>query len=175
MIRMVLARDVNYGIGMGDTLPWGHIAEDLKRFKTLTENSTVVMGHTTFKSIGKPLPKRRNVILTRSALRVIELEQAHKNVQGFLTMDTLVAWLETMKEKNHAVNIIGGASLYNNFVLLSLTDEIVETVVLGAYEVDTYVKPFDPDAFPVVKQETFTDSQTGISCITITRRRLDSK
>jgi dihydrofolate reductase len=61
----IVAMDRKRAIGKGGTLPW-HFPEDLKFFKETTSGGTVLMGRKTFDSIGKPLPKRRNLVLSRS-------------------------------------------------------------------------------------------------------------
>ena len=71
--NMILAMDVNGGIGKNNTLPWPHHKEDMKQFRDKTighENNCIIMGSNTFKSIGnKPLPKRMNYVLTRKNLQ----------------------------------------------------------------------------------------------------------
>jgi dihydrofolate reductase len=64
MIRIIAAMSKNRVIGCDNTLPW-HLPSDLKHFKDLTSGETVVMGRKTFESIGKPLPNRRNIVVTR--------------------------------------------------------------------------------------------------------------
>ena len=62
---LVAALDRRHGIGRGNTLPW-HLPDDLKRFKALTFGKPVLMGRKTAESLGRALPKRRNLVLTRS-------------------------------------------------------------------------------------------------------------
>lgn len=64
-LTLIAAMDRNRAIGKGGRLPW-HLPDDLRRFKTLTLGHTVLMGRKTFESIGRPLPGRRNVVLTRN-------------------------------------------------------------------------------------------------------------
>ena len=64
MLSLIVAMDENQLIGKNNALPW-HLPADLKFFKKMTTNHTVVMGRKTFESIGKQLPNRRNIVLTR--------------------------------------------------------------------------------------------------------------
>ena len=64
MLEMIVAHAENGVIGNAGTMPW-HIPEDLKHFKTVTTGAAVIMGRKTFESIGRALPKRRNIVITR--------------------------------------------------------------------------------------------------------------
>ena len=73
MINIIVAYDKNLAIGKDNTLVWRQSA-DLKRFKELTSGHTVVMGRKTFESIGKPLPNRRNIVITRQDIQIEGVE-----------------------------------------------------------------------------------------------------
>src|SRR5438067_954817 len=66
-ISLIAAMDSNRGIGKDNGLPWPKIAEDFKHFKSTTLNHPVVMGRKTFESIGRPLPNRHNIVISRNA------------------------------------------------------------------------------------------------------------
>jgi len=70
-IYLIAGMATNRVIGNKNTLPW-HYSEDLKHFKNLTTGHTIVMGSNTYFSIGKPLPNRRNIVLTRAAIEGVE-------------------------------------------------------------------------------------------------------
>ena len=103
-IHLIWAQDKNGGIGENGKLPW-HISEDLKNFKKITLNSTIIMGRKTWDSLPiKPLPKRENIILSS------------KKQSSGITYHSLKGCLEDLKESNkNKVFIIGGRSVYQLF------------------------------------------------------------
>ena len=103
-IHLIWAQENNGGIGKNGQLPW-HNPEDLKNFKKLTLNSTIVMGRKTWESLPfKPLPKRRNVVFSS---RILEDVETYNNINQF--MKKLDA--ESIKK----IFIIGGSSIYKVF------------------------------------------------------------
>ncbi len=90
----------NRGIGLRGALPW-HVPEDLKRFKALTMGHAIIMGRKTHESIGRPLPGRRNIVVTRGS-------------QAFAGCDTAGSLEQALKvvEQDELPFIIGGAALY---------------------------------------------------------------
>jgi dihydrofolate reductase len=122
-IVLVAAMDKNRAIGRGGALPW-HLPDDLKRFKRLTLGKTVLMGRKTFQSIGRPLPGRRNLILTRDAsFRPEGVELVH-SVEDALKLDS-------------EIMVIGGGEVYA--LTLPLATQMHLTLV------DTAIS--DADAF----------------------------
>jgi dihydrofolate reductase len=122
-IVLVAAMDKNRAIGRGGALPW-HLPDDLKRFKRLTLGKTVLMGRKTFQSIGRPLPGRRNLVLTRDAsFRPEGVELVH-SVQDALKL-------------NSEIMVIGGGEVYA--LTLPLATQMHLTLV------DTAI--WDADAF----------------------------
>ena len=120
-LAVIVAVAHNRVIGRGGKLPW-HISEDLKRFKRLTTGHTVLMGRKTFESIGRPLPNRRNVVISSTPQPGVEtyrtIPEALKALQG--------------EEK---VFVIGGGQLYA--CLLDSADELYLTLVDQDIEGDT--------------------------------------
>lgn len=102
----IVAIAKNFAIGRGGKLPW-HYPADLKFFKQTTVGNTVVMGANTWRSIGKPLPDRLNVVLTRSS----DL-QVPPDVMKLSSVDEVV---ELSKLLNKPVFVIGGAKVYESF------------------------------------------------------------
>lgn len=101
LISHIVAMSNNRVIGLGNDLPW-RLPNDLKFFKRTTLNKTILMGRKTFDSIGKPLPKRRNIVLTRQADLVIE---------GCEVVTSIEQAYELCKDEAELM-IIGGANLY---------------------------------------------------------------
>ena len=138
----------NYAIGKGGKLPW-HYSADLKFFKETTLNSAVVMGFNTWKSIGKPLPKRLNIVLSRSA----ELED-QPNV---LLLRSKEAVLALAKYLNCDLYLVGGAKTYENFADAIdgwIVTEIPETVE----DADTFMPRDFLNDFVVIKTENLDDN-----------------
>ncbi|MBK2027784.1 dihydrofolate reductase [Allofrancisella guangzhouensis] len=128
MISLIVAYDKNFGIGKENSLAW-KLSEDLKNFKKITENNYIVMGRKTFESIGRPLPNRKNIILTR--------DKNYKQ-DNCLIIHSVEEIINFSKSKPHyEIFIIGGAQIYKEFI--NLADRLYIT------EVDTQIK--DLDAF----------------------------
>ena len=103
-IHLIWAQDYDGGIGKAGQLPW-KVSEDLKNFKKLTLNTTVIMGRKTWDSLPiKPLPNRRNIILSRKSI---------SNIETYTNHETCINSL--MKEDLNKVFIIGGSSIYTLF------------------------------------------------------------
>lgn len=135
MLKMIIATDDNYAIGNSGGLPWPNIKEDMRYFKEMTEDSVVVMGSNTFRSLqhlGLPygLSNRLNWVLTSKPECVKSLGVARGNMETFKS--SLKFFLEVKKP----VWVIGGASVYKQ--ILPFVDEIHWTEVSGSFEADTY-------------------------------------
>jgi dihydrofolate reductase len=114
-------------IGKEGKLPW-HISEDLKRFKRLTSGHAVLIGRKTFESLGKPLPSRRNVVLSSHPIPGIE------------TYASLHAALDALKSEGR-VFAIGGGQMYTQ--LLERADELYLTIVDRDVDGDTMFPPYE--------------------------------
>jgi dihydrofolate reductase len=126
-LAIIAAIARNRVIGRAGALPW-HIPEDLKRFKRLTTGHAILMGRRTFESIGKPLPNRRNVVVS-----------SHE-IAGLETYPSVEMALEAMKDQER-VFVIGGATLYAQ--LLERADELYLTFVNREVEGDTLFPPYE--------------------------------
>jgi dihydrofolate reductase len=129
-IILIAALAPNRTIGHNGKIPW-HIRDDLKRFQQLTLGHTVIMGRKTFDSIGKPLPGRRNIVLTRAAAAAIP---------GVETFSNLDAALKSCAD-NTAVFIIGGAEVYRQ--ALPLAGKMLLTEVHAEHNGDTKFPEYD--------------------------------
>lgn len=102
-ISAIVAKAINNVIGFGNQIPW-YLPADLKHFKSVTLNHHVIMGRKTFESIGKPLPKRTNIIITRDVYFV---------ASGCVVTHSLEEALEISKRNSETeAFIIGGAEIY---------------------------------------------------------------
>jgi dihydrofolate reductase len=139
MISLVVAAAENGVIGRGGALPW-RLSDDLRRFKALTTGKPVVMGRKTFESIGRPLPGRRNIVMTRD-----DSYQA----EGCDVVGSPEAALAAAREAPE-VMVIGGAEVYRQF--LPLAGRIHLTRVHAAIEGDTFLPAIDPALWTEVSQ-----------------------
>lgn len=141
MISIIAAIDEKRGIGKNGQLPW-HISEDLKRFKEITSGHTVIMGRKTFESIGKPLPNRKNIVISRNLLLPdISIYQA-KDINVANSLD------EALGIAKGEVFIIGGGQVYAEAI--TKADKLYLTQVEGDFNCDT----FFPD-YSQFSKETF--------------------
>jgi dihydrofolate reductase len=124
MISIIAALDEKNGIGLKGKLPW-HISKDLKRFKSLTLGHCVIMGRKTFESIGKALPNRKNIVITKQS------GISAKNV-------SIVNSLEEALEKagKGEVFIIGGGEVFKQAI--GKADKLYLTKVQGDFKCDTF-------------------------------------
>lgn len=112
-MKVIVARDLSYAIGKNDELPW-KLSDDLKYFKALTTGQTILMGRKTYESIGRPLPNRRNLVLSRDRnLKIEGCEVVHDFYE--------------VLEKEVDLFVIGGEQLYE--IALPLCKELHLTVV----------------------------------------------
>ena len=134
-IAIIVAADLGNGIGKDNAMPW-HISADLKRFKELTTGHTIVMGRKTWESLPKkPLPNRKNIVLTRNTnFKADGATVIHKP-------DDLENYTDNGK-KNF---IIGGAEIYRIFY--PKAQHLYLTRIKDRFECDTYLDFFDPKAW----------------------------
>jgi dihydrofolate reductase len=139
---LVAAVASNNVIGNGNALPW-RIPEDLARFKKLTLGHTLVMGRKTFDSIGRPLPGRTTVVITRrDDFAVPGVLVAHGREEAIALAE------------GSPVFVVGGAEIYRLF--LPIASKLILTRVEGVFEGDTYFPPFDPREWRLVASEPST-------------------
>ncbi len=132
--KAIAAMSLNRVIGQGNRIPW-HLAEDFKWFKQMTTGQVVVMGRKTFESIGRPLPDRTTIVLSRSGFH-------HPGVQTVSDLDAINLAAETRE-----VFICGGAQVYAQ--ALPLCSHLYLTVVKRVVEGDTLFPPFEEWFLPV--------------------------
>jgi dihydrofolate reductase len=143
-VTLIVAMTDDGVIGIDGQLPW-RLPEDLRRFKAATLGKPVVMGRKTFESIGRPLPQRHNIVLTRQV--------------GFSARDPAVTVVTTLQAALQAagdvpeVMIIGGAEIYQ--LALPLAQRIILTRVHANVQGDTHFSPLDPKAWRVASSETY--------------------
>ncbi|MEK0412159.1 MAG: Dihydrofolate reductase [Pseudomonadota bacterium] len=127
----------NRVIGVNNTLPW-HISEDLKHFKSLTTGHTIIMGRKTYESIGRPLPNRRNIVISRNTEASYEgAEVVHSIEDAF-----------SICKNDNEVFVIGGSNIYEQ--ALSLVDYIYITEIKKSFSGDAF--------FPEINKQMWIES-----------------
>lgn len=140
-IHFVWAEDLDGWIGKDKQLPW-HCSADLRHFRQLTSGHPVVMGKSTYDSIGRPLPNRLNIVLTHSTHPIAGVTTVHS-----------VAELQTLiKKLAQAVYVIGGAGIFRQ--LLPMATVLNRTVINGHYRGDVKMPPVDYSRWQLVSQQT---------------------
>ena len=150
-IHIIWAQDNNGGIGKNNELPW-HISEDLINFKKITNNHTIIMGRKTWDSLPiKPLPNRRNIVLSSKKVNNIE---CYKSIESCLKKIT--------DDKINDAFVIGGEMIYNSFFNLANILHIT-FINRSINEVDT----FFPVSIEVIKENYKMVSKVELtsSCI----------
>lgn len=162
-ITIVVARARNGVIGNNGALPW-HLPADLKRFKAITVGKPVVMGRKTFESIGKPLPGRHNIVLTR---------QEGWSADGVTVVPNLAEAVAAAgldpRIRGH-IMIIGGAEIYALALPIATRVELTEVDALP--EGDTFLADFDPARWEEIARVTHEadGDRPGYAFITLERR-----
>ncbi len=126
-IALIAAVARNRTIGRAGKLPW-HLPEDLRRFKRLTTGHAILMGRKTFEALGKPLPRRRNVVVTSHSLEGVE------------SYASLPAALQALQEED-VVFVIGGGEIFRQ--MLDRADVLYLTVLHRDVEGDAFFPPYE--------------------------------
>ncbi len=160
---LVVARARNGVIGKDGALPW-HLPADLRRFKAMTVGKPVIMGRKTFDSIGKPLPGRHNIVLTRDKAWQAE----GVTVVANLAEAVAAAGLDP-RARADEIMVIGGAQIYAEAMPSATRIELTE--VDATPEGDTILPPFDPARWRETARETHApaDGRPGYSFVTLNR------
>lgn len=145
-LSIITAIDKNRVIGIQNQLPWS-LPADLIRFKRITWGKPIIMGRNTFDSIGRPLPGRKNIILSRTNLKY----------PGCCVYGSLQEAIDKNQDEKE-IFIIGGENLYRQTI--TLADRLYLTIIHHEFEGDTFFPEWDYSAWEVLKQEEFIpDSQ----------------
>ncbi|MEK7471589.1 MAG: dihydrofolate reductase [Patescibacteria group bacterium] len=138
MISLIAAIGKNNELGKGNTLLW-HLPADMKHFKEITTLHPVIMGRKTFESIGKPLPNRRNIVITRNL---------NYKMDGVELVYSLNEALDLFPNQNEEIFIIGGAELYKQ--TMPVADKLYITHIDAE---DKDADAFFPEIIPIVWNE----------------------
>ena len=139
IVSIIVATSENRAIGKNNQLLW-HLPGDLKHFKDITSGHSLIMGRKTFDSVGKPLPSRRNIVVTRQEIII----------SGCEVVNSIDKALELCKDEDE-VFIGGGAEIYKQ--AMKLTDRIYLTIVHQDFEADTFFPEIDSSDWKEVSHE----------------------
>jgi dihydrofolate reductase len=145
-ISLIVAMASNRVIGLNNKMPW-HLSADLKKFKKITMGSPILMGRKTYESIGKPLPGRTTIIVSRN----LEYRQ-----DGCLVFNDLKTALKKGCESAEEIFVIGGSDLYE--ALLPIADAIYLTIINREFQGDTFFPDIDLNAWSEVEREDINDA-----------------
>lgn len=137
-ITIIVAKAANNIIGNDNQLIW-HLPNDLKRFKALTSGHPIIMGRKTYESIGRPLPNRTNIVITRNE---------DWKADGIISANSLEKAIELASEIDSEIFIIGGGNIYQQSMDLAQVLEVTE--VHQNFEGDT--------SFPEINDETWEET-----------------
>ncbi|MFE8695802.1 dihydrofolate reductase [Cytobacillus sp. FJAT-53684] len=141
MISLMWAMDNNRVIGYKNQLPW-HLPEDLKFFKRMTMGHPIAMGRKTWDSIGRPLPGRENIVITRNPEFTCE---------GCTVLNSIDALLEYSRQRDDEIFVIGGAEIFK--LILPHSDKLYLTRIYDEFEGDTFFPELQMEDWSLLSQE----------------------
>jgi dihydrofolate reductase len=157
-VSIVVAIAQNNAIGKDNKLLW-HLPRDLKHFKEITTGGTIIMGRKTYDSVGRPLPNRRNIVITRQQI----------DIPGCEVVNSMDAGLDLCRDETE-VFIVGGAEIYKQ--AMPLTDKIFLTIVHQDFEGDTYFPDINWDIWKeTARQDHEPDEKNPLPYSFITLER----
>lgn len=145
MITIIAAIGLRNELGKDNDLIW-HLSADLKRFKKVTTGHTIIMGRKTFESIGKPLPNRKNVIVTRDSTYQVDGCEVYTSLERAIQSHN----------NQEQVFVIGGAQIYKQAIENNWIDQLDITLVKETFEADVFFPEIDLMQWKLVKREDFT-------------------
>ena len=144
-ITIIAAIANNNALGKDNDLIW-HLPADLKRFKKVTSGHHIIMGRNTFESIGKPLPNRTTIIITRSK---------DYKAEGCLVVHSIQDAIKAAKDDEH-IFIIGGAQIYKQAIESNLADQLDITEVHHSFDADVYFPEINLNIWEETSREYFS-------------------
>lgn len=142
MITIIAAIAEQNALGKDNQLIW-HLPADLKRFKQVTSNHHVIMGRKTYESLGKPLPNRTNIIITRNG---------NFKAEGCIIVNSLLQAIEAAKKDKNPF-ILGGAEIYKQSI--EIADKLDLTFVHHQFEADVFFPEIDKTIWKETSRENY--------------------
>jgi len=158
IISLIAAMDKNRLIGRENGLPW-HLPADFNHFKQVTMGKPIVMGRKTFESIGKPLPGRKNIVISRTGF----------NAEGVITVDSIDKAFAEVANENE-IMVIGGASFYEQ--MIGRADRMYLTHVDAECDGDSWFPEIDMADWEIEDEKSYSaDEKNNYSFKIITYQR----
>jgi len=157
-LTIVVATDANRGIGIDNKLPW-RLPEDMAHFKRTTMGHPVIMGRKTFDSIGKPLPNRRNIVITRNP------GWKHEGVEAVTSISTAIELVG-----DTPACIIGGAQIYAE--TLPFANRLIITEIGKTFDCDAFFPTIDPKQWKEVAREKYHSQPNGFDYAFVTYEKI---
>ncbi|RZI43264.1 dihydrofolate reductase [Herbaspirillum sp. HC18] len=156
-LTIVVATDAKRGIGIDNKMPW-HLPEDLAHFKRTTTGHPIIMGRKTFDSIGRPLPNRRNIVITRNP------EWKRDGVETASSLDAAIALAG-----DTPACVIGGGQIYAE--ALPRADRLIVTEIDRTFECDAFFPAIDKMQWKEVARETHHSESNGFDYAFVTYQK----
>ncbi len=156
-LTIIVATDSRRGIGIDNALPW-RLPEDLAHFKRTTSGHPIIMGRKTFESIGRPLPDRRNIVITRNPI------WRHDGVDTATSVDAAAALAGDAE-----AFVIGGAQIYVE--ALPRVDRLMVTEIDKAFDCDTFFPKINMQQWQEIAREQRHSVQNGFDFAFVTYER----
>ena len=156
-LTLVVAIDAQRGIGIDNKMPW-HLPEDLAHFKRVTLGHPIIMGRRTYDSIGRPLPGRRNIVVTRNA-------DWHQN--GVDAVTSLEAAVSLVGDE--PASIIGGAQIFASS--MDIADRMIVTEIQHTFTCETFFPPIDLAVWVETSRELHNSETNGFDYAYVTYER----
>ena len=156
-LTIIVAVDAQRGIGVNNTLPW-RLPEDMAHFKRITSGHIVIMGRKTFDSIGRALPNRRNIVITRN------LEWRHEGVETVPSLAAAIALLD-----GQAGFIIGGAQIYAEAIFVA--DCVIMTEIDHSFACDAFFPALDMNIWQQSERQEYHSIANDFNYAFVTLRR----
>lgn len=161
-VSFVWAEDLDGWIGKDNALPW-HLPADMRHFRKVTTGHPIIMGRNTYESIGRPLPQRRNIVLTHQSLVEPGVEVVHDLAELRRLLRNLPA--------DEVACVIGGARVFA--ATLPLATVLERTVINGHYHGDTKMPPVDYSRWHLVDRQPVVDHSAANPLCWFERWRLN--
>lgn len=145
-LTLIVAASQNDVIGKDNQLPW-HLPRDLQYFKAVTTGCPIIMGRKTYESIGKALPNRLNIVITRNAdYQLSDAEVVHD-------LPNAVALARQKQPEAREIHVIGGATIFAQTLIQGLADKLYLNRVLADFDGDTFLPDIDWSQWQLISSE----------------------
>ncbi len=153
-LTIIVATDAKHGIGIGNQLPW-HLPEDLAHFKKTTSGHPIIMGRKTFESIGRPLPNRQNIVVSR------QQDWQHSGVDVVSSIQEAITLLDGKQGF-----IIGGAQIYQQSI--AFADQLIVTEIQAEFACDAFFPNIDENIWQEKQRECFISANNALHYAIVT-------